>query len=343
MASRYIHATFVHRKNRFVASVTINKTLTDVYVPNTGRMSELALPGTECLLTGSGGKFSYKIIYMVKNNFPVMIDSTLSNALFAELLRRHRVPGLKKYTLLQREPAYGNHRFDYLIAGHDKPAFVELKSCTLFYKTVSSFPDAVSERASSHIKALASTAGGRLIILVLNDSAEIFVPNYHTDFNFYLTLKKFSKSINISALRICYDAHLKISYLTPVPVHIPEVDKSGFFFAVISSTAGDNYVYISESGSDTFTAVIQFKKQLSAGFLSPEFKKGSRVSDMPILGKNPDNSEINRLFSEKGGTVFSTDILSGTTYSFSYNPADKDWFWDYILHLRFTEYTLSST
>lgn len=41
---KIIKATLVKRINRFVAEVIINNEKLNVYVPNTGRLSELALP-----------------------------------------------------------------------------------------------------------------------------------------------------------------------------------------------------------------------------------------------------------------------------------------------------------
>jgi len=103
---------FIARHNRFVASVKVHGRTVRVHVPNTGRLSELALPGRTVLLAPSPGKYRYRIDYIVHKEHPVMINSTKSNALFRDLLVERRVPGLGGYRLVKTEPAYGNHRFE---------------------------------------------------------------------------------------------------------------------------------------------------------------------------------------------------------------------------------------
>lgn len=153
--SPLLKATLIKRVNRFVAEILIDNKKLHVYVPNTGRLSELALPGSEILLSPINAKYRYKILYIIKKSFPVMIDSTYSNSLFYELLLNKKVPELCLFDSITREPVYGNHRFDFLLKHINEKSFIELKSCTLFYKKTGSFPDAVSSRASEHIKSLA--------------------------------------------------------------------------------------------------------------------------------------------------------------------------------------------
>ncbi len=334
----YTHATFISRINRFVAAVTINNIETNVYVPNTGRMSELALPGTECLLTESRGRYQYKILYMISNGFPVMIDSSLSNSLFAELLANRKVPGLEEYSLLQREPVYGRHRFDFLLEHENNKCYVELKSCTLFYGRAASFPDAVSDRASSHIEHLASTGCGRLIIFILNEESRVFIPNYHTDYNFYLTLKKYSPAIKVDALRIKYNSSLEITSLENVPVHIPDVSRSGFFFAAVISGSGMHMVYVSDFCHDVFIAVQKFRARLKQGITVPCIHDVAKIYDMPIIGLMPQHDEIHSIISSHDGVLTAGVDGDGKYYWFSYNPAETKWFWDYILRLRFSQY-----
>ena len=109
-----LRASLIKRHNRFVAEVILNGKPETVYVPNTGRLSELALPGADLLLSPINGKYRYKILYIINDNYPVMIDSTYSNRLFQKLLLE-KVPGLENHELIRRRPAIGNHRFDFLL------------------------------------------------------------------------------------------------------------------------------------------------------------------------------------------------------------------------------------
>lgn len=341
MNKNLIPARLVLRINRFVATVLINNVNTDVYVPNTGRLSELALPGAHCLLAESHGKYKFKLLYIISDGFPVMIDSTLSNSLFAELLMTQKVPGLEKYQLVKREPVYHNHRFDYLLAHDKNSCYVELKSCTLFYHNVASFPDAVSSRASQHIRELASTKNGRLIILILNDYAEIFVPNYHTDYEFYQTLKDHSGSITISAYRISYSKSLDIETLSPVPVHIPEVTQAGYFFIVLEESAGNYYIYMSAYTLNVFDAVKKIKSHGNTLNKICGISESSRIlKDFPVVNDaHPGDQSLEVFKNNNGHEPDGTSSEAGRIFRFSRNPLEQKWFHDHILKLRFARYS----
>ncbi|HPS58274.1 MAG TPA: DNA/RNA nuclease SfsA [Spirochaetota bacterium] len=335
-----IPARLIRRKNRFVASVLIDTTATEVYVPNTGRLSELAIPGAECLLAESSGKYRYKLLYIISNGFPVMIDSTLSNSLFAELLMSGKVPGLETYRLIRREPVYGRHRFDYLLADSKNTFYVELKSCTLFYRGTASFPDAVSSRASQHIRELSSIQGGRLILFILNDSAEVFVPNYHTDYEFYQVLKENAGRINISALRISYSNDLSITALTPVPVHIPEVSRAGYFFMILSGNSNGFYLYLSAYTDNVFDAVKKIKSRGKTFHNFCGIDGSFRIlKDFPVIGDAHSGEKSTELFCDNGGReLVIPGPGTGRIFHFSLNPLEHKWFHNHILELRFSRY-----
>jgi len=329
----FISAILIRRINRFVAAVLIDKTVTNVYVPNTGRMSELALPGNECLLVPSNGKYRYKMLFIISKDFPVMIDSSFSNSLFADLLQEHLVPGMEGCALIKREPVYKKHRFDFLVSENGTEAYVELKSCTLFHGRVASFPDAVSRRASDHIRALAETGKGRLVILILNDSAGVFVPNYHTDYEFYLALKHNAHALEISALRISYNEELTITSLSPVPVYIPEVTKSGYFLALYNLSDTDYRLHVSAVCDDVFVSSEKYKKQLR---LSSHHAAEAvlKIKLMPVISSGPVPGLLAETLRTNGGCLHGISCVSD--YRFRYNPADTEWFWDLILGLRFS-------
>lgn len=340
MNKNLIPARLVLRINRFVATVLIDNIETDVYVPNTGRLSELALPEAHCLLAESHGKYKFKLLYIISDGFPVMIDSTLSNSLFAELLMTQKVPGLEKYQLVKREPVFGSHRFDYLLAHDLNSCYVELKSCTLFYKHVASFPDAVSTRASEHIRELSSTKNGKLIILILNDHAEIFIPNYHTDYEFYQTLKNYSGRITISAFRISYNSNLVIEALSPVPVHIPEVTQAGYFFIVLEESTGNYYIYRSAYTLNVFDAVKRIKSRGNVLNKICGITVSSRIlKDFPVINDaHPGDYSLEVFKNNNGYELAETCSETGRIFRFSRNPLEQKWFHDHILELRFSQY-----
>ncbi|HOP30250.1 MAG TPA: DNA/RNA nuclease SfsA [Spirochaetota bacterium] len=340
-----LRASLIKRNNRFVADVILNGKPETVYVPNTGRLSELALPGADVLLSPINGKYRYKILYIINDNYPVMIDSTYSNRLFQKLLIEKKVPGLEGFKLIRREPAIGNHRFDFLLEADGKEKFLELKSCTLFHNNIASFPDAVSERASEHVRLLAETGEGILVFLIFKHKMNYFIPNYHTDFTFYKTVKNCSKLIDIKALSIEYNDNLDITQLKEVPVLMPEVGPCGLFIILIklndSTAQGINSRYLLLCGIEKNDLFKRVKKLRSNPKLFPSiegisFTGMKIITDLPVVTETTDISVLDYSLLNKdsdSGTVFSSD--EWRVYSFRENPAEKEWFWDEILNLRF--------
>ncbi|MCP4134230.1 MAG: DNA/RNA nuclease SfsA [bacterium] len=345
---KFTRASFVERLNRFVSVVKLDAIEQAVYVPNTGRLSELAIPGKQVLLVPSPGKFPYKLLYIYHNGFPVMIDSSYSNKLFAVLLEQRMVPEFKNYTLQRREPAYKNHRFDFLMTG-PASCFIELKSCTLAWKNIASFPDAVSERASRHIKALAEAGNGTVVFFILHRNIDFFVPNYHTDFDFYTTVKRNRDKVRFLAYSVEYDEDLAITALNPVPIVIPEVKPAGSYLIVFYNDSkkiikdwdqGNRefekgyYVFAGSSNEDVFKQVRRIrskgkKKEQHIDYIKTSMKI---IADIPIITGDNIECELSRsLQSLTGEPVKGFDSL----YYFEHNPVRTDEFWDFVLEKRY--------
>lgn len=351
-----IKAELVKRINRFVAEVTSDGKQFNVYVPNTGRLSELALAGAELLLSPINAKYSYKILYIMNRSFPVMIDSTYSNRLFFELLKKKKVPSLQNYASIKSEPVYGHHRFDFLLSGENEQVYIEVKSCTLFHKTTGAFPDAVSTRASEHIKALAESGIGRLIFLVLKSDIERFIPNYHTDFAFYETLKHYQEKIEIHALVVQYDDNLNIHSLKEIPVIIPEVKPEGIFLLIFfnpSDTVNSDgevleqgyYIYCGNSEENIFKKIssVKRKKGIRTILADTKFSALKIITDLPVVTSSISIDEIQNKLLQHGGTGIPPDENNNSAENsliyYRKNPAEESWFWDMILELRFEEYS----
>ncbi|PKL17445.1 MAG: DNA/RNA nuclease SfsA [Spirochaetae bacterium HGW-Spirochaetae-5] len=350
-----LKAILVKRINRFVAEVTVNNEKLNVYVPNTGRLSELALPGTEVLLSPINAKYKYKILYMINRSYPVMIDSTYSNRLFHSLLKEKKVPGLENYSSIRSEPIYGNHRFDFLITNETGTKFIELKSCTLFHNRTGAFPDAVSSRASEHVKELAESGIGELIFLVLKNDIEKFIPNYHTDFRFYETLTLYKDKINVRALTVQYDNDLKIQSLKEIPVIIPKIKPEGIFLLMMfnpEDTVNNDgdvleqgfYIYCGDHEENVFKTINSIRKKNGIQSILPgkQFSKLKIISDLPIVTSSITTDEVDKKLIYNGGLSVSLDGQNNNIRKciifFKENPVNQSWFWDLILGLRFEEY-----
>lgn len=348
-------AVLIKRINRFVAEVLIDNRKLDVYVPNTGRLSELALPGCDVLLSPINAKYKYKILYIISNSYPVMIDSTYSNRLFYTLLSRGKVPGIGEFESITREPPYGNHRFDFFFKTKSEEFYIELKSCTLFYGTTASFPDAVSTRASEHVKALAETGKGKLVFFVLKNDMDKFIPNYHTDFTFYDTLRENCNRIDVHAFAVRYDENLKIESLTEIPVIIPDIKPAGMYLLILfnpEDTIIENgeslkqgfYIYCGCTDKNVFNIIktIKAKKSPEKSYSGKGYSKMKIISDIPLITSSITIDELKHLLIKNSGTpaVFNSENLNrynNLIYSGT-NPADESWFWNMVLGLRFGEY-----
>jgi len=353
---KLLKATLVKRINRFVAEVTFNNEKLNVYVPNTGRLSELALPGTEVLLSPINAKYKFKVLYMINRSYPVMIDSTYSNRLFHLLLKEKKVPGYEHYSSIKSEPVYGNHRFDFLLTDETGKKFIELKSCTLFHNRTGAFPDAVSSRASEHVKALAESGIGELIFFVLKNDIEMFIPNYHTDFIFYQTLNLYKDKINIRALTVHYNEDLKIQSLSEIPVIIPDVKPEGIFLLILfnpEGTVNDNgeileqgfYIYCGFDNVNVFKsiAVIKRKNGISSILAGNQFSKMKIISDLPIVSTSISIDDVkSKLLNHSGSIVPACKqnncITDNQLIYYKTNPVHESWFWDIVFDARFGEY-----
>ncbi len=357
---RYVEAELISRQNRFVASVRLRGRALRVHVPNTGRLSELALPGSRVLLAPSPGKYPFRIEYIFFRGHPVMINSTRSNALFRELLENRRVPGLEEYRLVKREPAYGRHRFDFLLAGPDdvmRP--LELKSCTLAHGGVASFPDAVSDRAARHVELLAEHRG-ILVFFLLHEGIRRFVPNYHTDFAFYRALKGSFDSVTVLALSVEYDDNLSIKRLLPVPITLPDVEPKGSYILVYRNTRrrrinvgalgtiafdAGYYLYCGSGMGDLFARIERHRRKSSVRHWHVDYLKDgmTMTAHLPFAGGRPGECGLAAGLAALGGKPVpgfgSSDCRCGShLLHFSENPMERDRFWDFIGDARFGAY-----
>lgn len=357
----YTEATFIRRINRFVSEVAMEGRTTRVYTPNTGRLSELAIAGKKVLLSPLQGKYRHRLLYILHNDFPVMIDSGYSNTLFRDLLMKKMVPGLIDYELVRSEPSYERHRFDFLMRdSQGRQAYVELKSCTLAWKNVASFPDAVSSRATEHVRLLAGTGTGVLVVLILHSNIRVFVPNYHTDFAFYRALREMAGRITILAYSVEYDAGLNITGLKKVEVALPEVEPTGSYILIMHNSRKQKisvgklgeitfpagyYLYVGSGGKDVFKRISYHRRAKRALHWHIDYLSGRMkiAADIPIVTSEDRECELSREILKLGGRPVenfgSSDCrCPGHLYFFDDNIAGTDRFWEMVNEKRFGGY-----
>jgi sugar fermentation stimulation protein A len=160
--------TLVRRYKRFLADVvTADGGLVTMHCPNTGAMTGCAEPESRVWYSTSDNqkrKYAHSLEQVeTAQGERIGINSAFANALVGEALADDRIPELAGYTEQIREVAVpdGPGRFDFKLSATDRPAcFVEVKSVTLCLDGgLGLFPDARSERAARHARALQRRVG----------------------------------------------------------------------------------------------------------------------------------------------------------------------------------------
>ena len=148
---------FIDRPNRFVSHVEINGKPETVHVKNTGRCTELLLPGAEVYLTEPGTpgrKTRYDLVAVRKaNGILFNIDSQAPNKVVKEWLAG------QAFDKVVSEYTYGNSRIDFFMERGDQKYLMEVKGCTLEVDGIGYFPDAPTERGVKHLHELIRAAG----------------------------------------------------------------------------------------------------------------------------------------------------------------------------------------
>ena len=181
---------FLERPNRFLARVEVDGNIVEVFVPNPGRMYELMIPGKQVFIRENPAphrKTSFDMIGVHHAGVLISLDSNLPNRFMRNLLENHQLPFFTGYTKVIPEPrAYGG-RFDFLLEGESKRAYIEVKSCTLVVNRRVLFPDAPTSRGARHMKHLAhALASGdvddaAVVFVIQRPDADIFSPHDGND------------------------------------------------------------------------------------------------------------------------------------------------------------------
>ena len=157
-----IQATLLRRYKRFLADVRLSDgTEITVHCPNTGSMKNCVVEDSPCYLWDSNNpKRKYRYSWELATTYGgglAGINAARANHLVSEALEAGRIAELDNYDTLQREQKYGleNSRIDLLLSRAGEQCFVEVKSVTLDIGGGQGlFPDAVSDRASKHVREL---------------------------------------------------------------------------------------------------------------------------------------------------------------------------------------------
>lgn len=154
--------TLIRRYKRFLADVvTASGDTITVHCPNTGAMTGCVDPESRVYYSQSTNpkrKYPCTLEFVETSSGLVSVNTGRANTLVGEALTHGRIQPLAEFLDVKAEAKIpsGGGRFDFLArdpAGNQ--AYVEVKSVTLLTQgSGGEFPDAVSERALKHVKAL---------------------------------------------------------------------------------------------------------------------------------------------------------------------------------------------
>lgn len=163
--------TLLRRYKRFLADIrTESGSRITSHCPNTGAMLGCSQPGSTVYFSRSDSesrKYPHTLeLVESENRHLVCVNTSVANKVIGEALSARKIEPLSEYQEWQPEIGIpdSNGRFDF---GIDLEVYVEVKSVTFLSKAHGRFPDAKSDRATKHVRALQRRiqAGQRGVLL----------------------------------------------------------------------------------------------------------------------------------------------------------------------------------
>lgn len=243
-----IRGSFIERVNRFVVKARVGQETTRAHLPNPGRLWELLIPETPIYLipknnkSPEGKRLNYRVFACKKDENLVLLDTHYSNHLFKKLLLEKKLPFLEEVKDIKSEVKFLDSRIDFFLRkNHGKELLLEVKTCTLFGKKLSMFPDAPSKRATKHLLHLAKAVSKGLepwvIFLVMNYDVDYFLPAYHIDLEFSETLFKLRKLLKVKAIALEIKENFEVEKVKELKIPFEILEKEmkdrGAYFLVV--------------------------------------------------------------------------------------------------------------
>jgi sugar fermentation stimulation protein A len=200
-----VQANFISRENRFIAFVKYNDEIIRCHLPNPGRMVELFNRDVKVWIrfhNKNNRKTKASLVAIELNDELIQLDTNLVFNLIPTAFEEGIIIGYEKFRVIKKEITLGNHRFDLLLSDGNREIVAEVKSTTRVVNNEACFPDAVSKRASSHVKTLTELklqGTDTMIIFVVYRRANSFLPCHEIDPKFSKELMNAIKN-NVSIL-----------------------------------------------------------------------------------------------------------------------------------------------
>ncbi len=150
-------AVIMRRLNRFVIEACYFDKSLKLYLRNTGRLSELLLPGSTALFIHHKGPRTDGLLVgiMIDDMRAAILDTKLQTVIFEESWRRGLIPWLEGWRIAKREYRYRDSRIDYLIVKNKSKGLLEIKSALYHLgDNYCMYPDTISIRGRRHVERL---------------------------------------------------------------------------------------------------------------------------------------------------------------------------------------------
>jgi len=196
-----IAGRFLRRDNRFRVTVEVDGDPVAAHLPNSGRLTELLIPGRLCWLAGVDNprrKTRFDFLLVEHGDLLVSVDARLPNLLFAEALADGRLQPFRAHSRFEREVWLGKSRLDFRLHGDAGVCWVEVKSVTLVEDGVARFPDAPTARGARHLRELAAVARegieAAIVFVIQRADARYFAPHDQADPTFVAGLREAARA-----------------------------------------------------------------------------------------------------------------------------------------------------
>jgi sugar fermentation stimulation protein A len=178
-----IEGRLLKRYKRFFADIELaDGTVVTAHTPNTGSMSQCAVPGYRVLISANDDpkrKLKYTLELIRVNDHWVDTHTQRTNRVVEEALRNEKIAEFSGYRV-RREFRYGASRIDFFLEKAEARVLLEVKNVTLCENSVARFPDAVTTRGQKHLLELKEAAhqgySGVIFFLVQRAEATSFSP-----------------------------------------------------------------------------------------------------------------------------------------------------------------------
>lgn len=239
-----LKARFLERLNRFACIVELDGERIKVYLPNSGRLEELLVPGAAVMLEQrrkpGQGKTRHDMLLVESQRYPdltplwVGLDSRLPPQLLRWTIIHRLIPYFETPVRIVSEPQVEQGRLDLLLETETASHYVETKSVNLLDRHgVARFPDAPTLRGTRHIEALVEMQARQgvqtwVVFVIMRPDARAFSPFAERDPRFAEALCR-ARDAGVEVLALSFTAGPEMGFHGLTAVRLPGRPFPGFW------------------------------------------------------------------------------------------------------------------